>query len=62
MEHKPCPFGNARCLCQDCIKNANYPKCESGYCIECFECDDAGKAIHDVYLCTGHERRPTDGE
>lgn len=49
-----CKFGNNRCLCSNCTSNAMYDKCTSGYCIHCYECEDAHKAVHDVYLCTGH--------
>lgn len=59
IELKPCPFGNERCLCQDCADNAAYEGCNHGYCLHCFECEQAGKAVHDVYLCTGHNRRLT---
>ena len=57
MDLKPCPFGNRRCLCHDCKSNAAYEDCNCGYCIYCYECMDKGSAVHDVYLCTGHERR-----
>ena len=52
-ENKPCPFGNERCLCADCTDNAAYDDCKRGYCLECLECIEAGKQVHDVYLCTG---------
>jgi len=51
-----CKYGNDRCLCQNCKRNAAYENCQSGYCIDCFECEDAGKSVHDVYICTGHEQ------
>ena len=51
-----CKYGNARCLCQNCIRNALYEHCTSGYCIDCIECEDAGKSVHDVYICTGNEQ------
>lgn len=56
-EYTPCPFGNTRCLCRDCIDNGAYDDCKSGFCISCDECDHFGKQMHDVYLCTGHESR-----
>lgn len=56
-ENKPCPFGNERCLCADCTDNAAYDDCKRGYCLECLECIEAGKQVHDVYLCTGHTER-----
>ena len=46
-----CPYGNERCLCANCTDNAKYDGCEKGYCIHCYECEDAQKAIHDVYFC-----------
>ena len=54
---KPCLFGETRCLCKDCRKNAAFPDCKRGYCIDCFECDQAGKQVHDVFICTGYEKR-----
>ena len=60
---RKCPVGNKRCLCADCVQNAAYEDCEKGYCIHCFECEDARRQVHDVYLCTGHEARPeTEGQ
>lgn len=56
-EDAACPYGNRRCLCQDCTDNSAWKGCKSGYCIDCFECERAGEAIHDVYLCTGHTPR-----
>lgn len=41
-----CKFGNRRCLCKSCERNAAFDGCESGYCIECFECEREGKAVH----------------
>ena len=55
-----CKCGNDRCLCQSCKRNAAYEDCTSGYCIDCFECEDAGKAVHDVYICTGYENAEED--
>lgn len=49
-----CPFSNERCLYQDCTDNVMYDGCVRGYCINCYECETANKAVHDVYLCTGH--------
>ena len=54
---KPCFYDNARCLCQDCKFNAVFDDCKKGFCINCFECEEKGKPVHDVYICTGHERR-----
>ena len=56
-EQGKCPYGNKRCLCQDCTDNSAWRGCKSGHCIDCFECERAGAQMHDVYLCTGHERR-----
>lgn len=41
-----CPYGNERCLCANCTDNAKYDGCEKEYCIHCYECEDAQKAIH----------------
>ena len=57
-----CKYGNVRCLCQSCIDNAAYPECKKGYCIHCFECEEAGKSVHDVFLCTGYERWPEEAD
>ena len=57
-----CEYGNARCLCADCVCNAAREGCDRGFCINCFECENKEKAVHDVYLCTGHERGPQNGE
>lgn len=57
MDKFTCPFGNTRCLCQDCTSNAYYEDCKKGYCIECLECIDNRMQKHDVYICTGHESR-----
>lgn len=50
-----CPFGDVRCLCRTCIRNAAYEHCEDGYCINCFECEQAGEQVHDIWCCTGCE-------
>ena len=50
-----CKYGNARCLCQNCKRNAAYEHCTHGYCIDCFECEEAGAAVHDVWMCSGRE-------
>lgn len=42
----PCPFGNARCMCQYC----EVP-CNNG--LNCSDCRQKGQAVHDVFLCTG---------
>ena len=52
-----CEYGNQRCLCQDCKSNAKFDDCKSGFCINCFECEDAGKMVHDMFLCTGYKKR-----
>ena len=57
---KPCHFGNSRCLCQSCQDNAAYDDCEKGYCILCFDCMDHNEQRHDVYICTGYDRRAED--
>lgn len=51
-----CKYGNTRCICQDCKHSAAYEHCTSGYCSECLECENVGKAINDVILCTEHEK------
>lgn len=56
-----CPYDVKTCLCQACRKNARWPGCQFGYCIECFECEKAGAAVHNVYACTGHEPREDGG-
>ena len=56
-ERKTCPVGNARCLCANCTSNAALDGCVKGFCLYSFECREAGKRVHDVYLCTGHEER-----
>lgn len=43
---KPCPFGNANCMCQFCEK-----QCNNG--LNCSDCNYSGEIKHDVYLCTG---------
>ena len=53
----PCPFNKRTCLCQACTKNAIYDNTTRGYCIDCYECKAAKKAVHNVYLCTGFEKR-----
>lgn len=52
-----CMYGNSRYLCQSCKDNASYGGCQKGYCICCYECEDKGEAIHDVWLCTAYDRR-----
>ena len=54
---KSCPFNKRTCLCQDCTKNAIFDDTTKGYCIDCYECEGAKKAVHNVYLCTGYEER-----
>lgn len=53
----PCPFGVPFCKCHDCESNAAYEDCNKGYCLNCLECHDKNEAVHNVYLCTGYERR-----
>lgn len=57
-ELSPCLFGDTRCLCKDCTRNAAYKDCKRGYCIDCFECEEAGEQVHDIFLCTAYEHRP----
>lgn len=52
-----CPYEVKTCKCQTCRKSASWPGCKSGYCIDCFECEEAGEAIHNIYVCTGYEPR-----
>lgn len=56
-ELKPCLFGETRCLCKDCESNAALEGCKSGFCIDCFECEQAGEKVHDVFLCTGYRKK-----
>ena len=51
----PCIGGESRCLCQTCIKNAGYEKCNEGYCIDCLECEHEGRMVHDVWWCSGYK-------
>ena len=44
----PCPYGVATCLCQRCEVQE---RCNNG--MDCFECRIEGKAVHNIYLCTG---------
>ena len=48
-----CPYGVETCLCCKCQMNSAYEKCSKGYCIECYECEDAETAVHNVYFCSG---------
>ena len=48
-----CPYGVETCLCCKCQMNAAYEECRKGYCNECFDCEDAEMAVHNVYLCSG---------
>lgn len=48
-----CPYGIETCLCCKCQMNAAYEKCSKGYCIECYECEEAEMAVHNVYFCSG---------
>jgi len=56
VEGMKCKYGITRCLCQSCKSNAAYENCICGYCINCFECEGAGEAIHDISFCTGHKK------
>lgn len=47
-EIRPCPYDNYNCMCQFCDD-----KCNNG--LNCFECKREGKAVHDIYLCTGFD-------
>lgn len=57
---KSCPFNMPRCNCFDCVGNAKYEDCNRSYCINCYECENAGRAVHDIYICTGYEQRKPD--
>lgn len=48
LDLKPCPFDNYNCMCQFCEN-----QCNNG--LNCSDCNYAGKAVHEVYLCTGFE-------
>lgn len=39
-----CPYRNECCLCANCTDNAKYDDCVSGYCINCYECEEAQKS------------------
>lgn len=57
MTLNKCPFDVPTCKCYDCACNNHYEDCDHGYCISCSECLDKSKATHNIYLCTGYERR-----
>lgn len=42
----PCPFDNDNCMCQFCET-----PCNNG--LNCSDCANEGKTVHDVLLCTG---------
>lgn len=44
----PCPFDNDNCMCQFCET-----PCNNG--LNCSDCAHEGKAVHDVFLCTGFD-------
>ena len=46
MSLKPCPFDNQNCMCQFCED-----PCNNG--LTCSDCDYEGRAVHDIWLCTG---------
>lgn len=48
-----CPFGNKECLCWSC--EDSWLICGESRCIECIECDEHKKAVHNMYLCTGYK-------
>lgn len=52
-----CPYNIKSCKCGDRTQSAAFDGCEGGYCIGCFECERAGEAVHNVYVCTGYEKR-----
>ena len=54
---KPCPFDKRTCLCQDCTRNAIYDNTTRGYCIECYDCEEAKEAVHNVFICAEYEKR-----
>lgn len=45
-ELKPCEYGVDTCMCCYCEK-----PCNNG--LNCWECKREGKAMHNIYLCTG---------
>lgn len=49
-----CPYRNECCLCANCTDNAKYDDCVSGYCINCYECEEAQKVVYNIYICTGY--------
>lgn len=55
-----CPFGNVRCLCQTC--EDSWLNCGESRCIQCIDCDTQKKAVHDLYVCTGHKTVHEKGE
>lgn len=57
MTMNKCPFDVPTCKCYDCVCNSRYEDCDHGYCISCFECLNESKAVHNIHLCTGYERR-----
>lgn len=48
---QPCNYGVATCMCCWCEK-----PCNNG--LNCFECKREGKAVHNIYLCTGFAGTP----
>lgn len=52
-----CPYKIQTCRCIDCASNAAYVECDHGYCICCFECLDKGVAVHNVWACSGYEKK-----
>jgi hypothetical protein len=54
--HPPCKYGrtSSECLCQICED-----QCNNGF--NCATCDAAGKAEHNIYLCTGFTGTYPDG-
>lgn len=44
----PCPFDNDNCMCQFCET-----PCNNG--LNCSDCAHEGKAVHNVFLCTGFD-------
>ena len=48
---QPCNYGVTSCMCCWCEK-----PCNNG--LNCFECEMEGKAVHNIYLCSGFAGTP----
>lgn len=60
MANKLCPYSVNTCLCQSCAKSMIFSDGKCG--VDCFECLHNEKSMHNIYLCTGYERRDADGQ